>query len=201
MTSGAPSSLRTALVAAVAAGMLSLAACAPETGPASESPRPSATAEPSPTPSASPTPSPSATASAVVPTDCRAILSEPVLTQLGETPLNPEGFGPVGPQTDGSLVCLWRDPRADTTFLATEISRMSRGPALDMLNALADAEGFTCYTPDGGTRCEKTWANEQYPVTDGRTLFWRDDILIDTQFSNLAPSGYTDSIVRSIFGS
>ena len=82
-------------------------------------------------------------------------------------------------------------PRADTTHLTTTITVISRGPALDLLNELADDEGFTCYTPDGGTRCEKTWQNEQYPVTDGRTLFWRDDILIDTTYSNLAPSGYT----------
>ena len=51
---------------------------------------------------------------------------------------------------------------------------MNRGPALDLLNQLTDDEGFTCFTPDEGTRCEKTWQNEQYPVTDGRTLFWRD---------------------------
>ena len=31
-----------------------------------------------------------------------------------------------------------------------------------MLNGLADDEGYTCYTPDGGTRCEKTWQNEPY---------------------------------------
>ena len=37
-------------------------------------------------------------------------------------------------------------------------------------------------------------------MTDGRTLFWRDDILIDTQYSNLAPSGYTAAIVENIFG-
>ena len=81
----------------------------------------------------------------------------------------------------------------------TTISYVSRGPVLELLNQLADAEGFTCYTPDGGTRCEKTWQNETYPVTDGRTLFWRDDILIDTWFSNLAPAGYTEAIVASIF--
>ena len=76
---------------------------------------------------------------------------------------------------------------------------MNRGPALDLLNGLAAEEGFTCYTPDGGTRCEKTWESEQYPVTNGRTLFWRDDLLIDTSYSNLAPSGYTSSIVSAIW--
>lgn len=134
-----------------------------------------------------------------MPTDCRAILSDDVLAQLGETPLNPENFGPTGAQPDGTLICLWRDPRADTTYLMTTISEMSRGPALDLLNGLAAKEGFTCFTPDNGTRCEKEWANGTYPVTDGRTLFWRDDVLIDTKYSNLAPSGYTSSIVAHLF--
>lgn len=187
-------------LAAVAA-LLVLAACAPEGGtpdPTASSPSPSASTS---TASPSPSPSISATASASIPTDCRAMLTQNVLAQLGETPLNDPATGlSTGVQANGSLVCLWRDARADTTFLQTDITRMSRGPALDLLNQLADEQGFTCYTPDGGTRCEKTWQNEQYPVTDGRTLFWRDDILIDTTFSNLAPSGYTDSVVRHIFG-
>jgi hypothetical protein len=191
---------RAAIVAALAAGMLALGACAPDTGTPPSSAGPSPVESTSADASPSPSPSPSASASASVPTDCRAILSAPVLAQLGDTPLNPEGFGPVGAQADGSLICLWRDPGADTTYLATDIRRMDRGPALDALNALADGEGFTCYTPNGGTRCEKTWTNEQYGVTDGRTLFWRDGVLIDTRFSNLAPSGYTDSIVAAIFG-
>jgi hypothetical protein len=122
-----------------------------------------------------------------------------VLAQLGDTPLNDAAFGPSGVQSDGSLRCIWADPGTDTTGLTTTIERMNRGPALDMLNALADTEGFTCFTPDGGTRCEKTWQNTRYPVTDGRTLFWRDDILIDTTYSNLAPTGYTASIVSALF--
>ena len=76
---------------------------------------------------------------------------------------------------------------------------MSRGPALDLLNGSRPSDGYTCYTPDGGTRCEGSWQNDTYPVTDGRTLFWRDDILIDTTYSNLSPSGYTSSIVDHIW--
>jgi hypothetical protein len=129
------------------------------------------------------------------------MLTPAVLDQLKDVPLNDPAAGiPTGELPDGSLACLWRDPRADTTHLFTTIAALSRGAALDMLNELADVQGYTCYTPDGGTRCEKTWLNEVYPVTDGRTLFWRDDILIDTRFSNLAPSGYTAAIVASVFG-
>jgi hypothetical protein len=193
---------RRALAIVGVAGMLMLAACAPEPGTETPSPSGSSPAA-SETPDATATPSPTPTAAAIpLPTDCRAILSASVLSQFGETPLNDPAYGTaVGVQPNGSLVCLWRDPRTDTTSLETTISTMNRGPALDMLNSLVTDNGFNCYTPDGGTRCEKTWPNTEYPVTDGRTLFWRDDILIDTRFSNLAPSGYTDSIVQHLFPS
>lgn len=184
-----------------------LAACTPVGG--DPSPRGTESAEGSagtPTPdagsTASPSPKPSVTSTAMpvtMPTDCRAILSDAVLAEIGETPLNPEGFGPTGVQPDGSLICIWRDPRADTTGLITTISEMSRGPALDKLNALVSGEGFTCYESEGGTRCEKEWPNPTYPVTDGRTLFWRDNVLINTLYSNFAPTGYTSSIVAHLF--
>lgn len=167
-------------------------ASTPATSGASERPSPSASESPKPT--ATPTSKPVA-----IPEDCRAILSDDVLAQLEDVPLNDPAVGPTGIQPGGSLLCIWRDPRADTTALITTISHMNRGPALGMLNVLADDEGFTCFTPDEGTRCEKTWENEVYPVTDGRTLFWRDGVMIDTSYSNLAPSGYTSSIVASLF--
>ena len=191
--------LRAGAAASLALALLTLAACAPEPGDGpSSSPR---TATKTPTATATPTPTASPGANAEVPTDCRAILSDAVLAELGETPLNDPAFGPSGVQDDGSLVCIWADPAADTTHLTTTITAINRGPALILLNQLADTDGFTCYTPDTGTRCEKTWQNTQYPVTDGRTLYWRDDILIDTQYSNLAPSGYTSAIIENVFAS
>ncbi|SDO44326.1 hypothetical protein SAMN04487848_0925 [Microbacterium sp. ru370.1] len=193
--SGRPT--RTALVAAVVgAAALALAACAPS---ADES----APQETAPVVSSSPTPIPTITQTATavrIPADCRAMLTPDVLAQLGTVPLNDPALGPSGVQSDGSLICIWRDPAADTTSLTTTISRVDRGPALDMLNDLVSTQGFSCYTPDEGTRCEKTWINDTYPVNDGRTLFWRDDVLVDTQYSNLAPTGYTASIISSIFG-
>ena len=162
----------------------------PSSSSSSSTPEDTATPSPSPTPTIAPI---------ALPTDCRAILSEHVLDQLDGVPLNDAAFGPSGVGDDGSLNCIWADPRADTTSLVTTISLMNRGPALDMLNALVADEGFTCFTPDGGTRCEKTWQNTQYPVTDGRTLFWRDDVLIDSTYSNLAPEGYTSSIIARLF--
>ena len=193
------------VIAGAAAVLLSVAlvGCGTEApggaGPSGTS-SPSTAQTPAPSGSASATPKPTATSKATaLPTDCRAILSDDVLAQLDGVPLNDAAFGPSGVASDGTLTCVWADPGADTTRLVTTISTMNRGPALDMLNALADDEGFTCFTPDDGTRCEKTWPNEQYPVTDGRTLFWRDDVLIDTRYSNLSPSGYTSSIVEHLF--
>ena len=197
---------RALAVSAVVAALLVLVGCAGEPGASPSAGAPADTTSPTPSPSssrssASPDPSPSGTSKTVtMPTDCRAILTAAVLAELGTTPLNDPAFGSSGVQPDGSLICVWGDPGADTTNLVTTISKLSRGPALDLLNGLASTEGFTCYTPDGGTRCEKTWQNENYPVTDGRTLFWRDDVLVDTRFSNLAPSGYTAAIVASVFG-
>jgi hypothetical protein len=194
-----PGPARAALGVAASLVLLAmLTACAPEDEEATApSPSSSATQEASASPT--PTPSGSATAAAEIPDDCREMLTEDVLDQLEGIPLNDPAFGPSGVQPDGSLICMWADPAADTTGLRTEITHESRGPALDMLNELADTQGFTCYTPDDGTRCEKTWPNETYPVTDGRTLYWRDGILIDTQYSNLAPPGYTASIVEYIW--
>jgi hypothetical protein len=178
-----------------------LTACAPDTPQGGATPSGSED-EPSPiaTQSGEPSASPIPTVAAQIPTDCRDMLNAAVLAELEGVPLNDPAFGPSGTQPDGSIICVWADPAADTTSLVTTISTVYRGPALDLLNQLADEEDFTCYTPDGGTRCEKTWENETFPVIDGRTLFWRDDILIDTQYSNLAPSGYTDAIVASIWG-
>lgn len=192
---------RVAAGAAALALIAGLVSCSgAETPNAGEGTSPSPSASSTPEESSSPTPTPTPTAPAItLPTDCRAILSEDVLSQLGETPLNDAAFGQSGVGDDGTLTCIWRDPRADTTGLITTITRMNRGPALDLLNGLVANEGFSCFTPDGGTRCEKTWQNTQYPVTDGRTLFWRDDILIDTKYSNLAPAGYTSSIIAHLF--
>ena len=192
-----------AVVPALLSLVAMLAACTPAaTDPASSSPTTAGASATRPGSSTSPSPSPTPTPTPVaLPTDCTALLSAPVQAQLGDLPLNLPAYGPSGVQGDGSLICIWADPKSDTTNISTTISRKARGEALDLLNGLVKTQGFSCYTPDKGTRCEKEWPDAQYPVTDGRTLFWRDDVLIDTRYSNLAPTGFTSSIIASIFGS
>ncbi len=195
---------QTAVAVASLVLVTALAACAPSpTTAAPSSPPPTSPPPSAPTPSApasaTPAPAPTEQTVARLPSDCRAILSADVLAQLKDVPLNDPAFGPSGVQADGSLLCVWGSPNADTTSLVTKISRVNRGPALDQLNAFRD-KGATCYTPENGTRCEQTWQNKRYPVTDGRTMFWRAGVLIDTQYSNLAPTGYTSSIVAHVYG-
>ncbi|MFT4234614.1 MAG: hypothetical protein QM607_06420 [Microbacterium sp.] len=195
---------RSGAVLMLALVALALAGCADDKNDASNTPEPSTNDSPAATESASPTPTENARPSSEpttidLPTDCRVILSDSVLADLDDVPLNDPAFGTSGVLDDGSLRCIWGDPAADTTSLSTDIYGISQVEAIDMLNELADDEDFTCYSPDAGVRCEKTWTDENYPVTDGRTLYWRDGVMIDTQYSNLAPDGYTSSIVDHIF--
>lgn len=195
-------SVRLLFPAALLLAGLALSGCVSESPSATvtATPPPPVTTTPSATPNASSTATP-APGALPLPTDCRAILTSSVLAQLEGVPLNDPGLGvETGVQPDSSLVCIWRDPRADTTSLMTTIGYADENTTIDMLNTLADDEGYTCYRPDDGVRCEKSWQNETYPVTDGRTLYYRSGVLIDTRYSNLAPTGYTAAIVASVFG-
>ncbi len=154
--------LRPAVAAALAgATLLALSACAPAADDAAPTPA-------APVVSSSPTPIPTITQTAPavrIPADCRSMLSADVLAQLGQTPLNDPALGPSGVQSDGSLICIWRDPAADTTGLVTHISRMDRGPALDMLNGLVDTQGFSCYTPTRGRAARRPGSTRPTPST------------------------------------
>ncbi|MDL5353223.1 hypothetical protein [Microbacterium sp. zg-YB36] len=185
------------IAATIIAAAALLGGCAGDAEPAASTviatpPPPAATS----TPTAAATPLPGA---ADLPRDCRAIVSGAVLAQLGATPLNDPAFGPSGTQPDGSLVCVWGAPDAVTTNLRTAISAVEENPTMDALNALVADEGFQCYRPDEGVRCEKSWPNETHPVIDGRTLYYRAGVLIDTQYSNLAPTGFTAAVVAAVF--
>ena len=196
--------------AALLAAVVLLSGCAPEPGDAPSTPSTASTAPSGPgTPAPLETRSPQAggappaadgsvVATTTLPRDCSGILGSTARTALAGVPLNDPAFGAAGALADGSLRCVWADPGADTAKIETTIAHASENPVIEFLNGLAD-EGFTCYEPDAGVRCEKTWPNERYPVTDGRTLYFRDGVLIDTQFSHLAPEGYTSGIIASLW--
>ncbi|KAA9089003.1 hypothetical protein [Microbacterium radiodurans] len=196
--------------AAVLAALVMLAGCAPEpdAAPPSAAPEstPSATAttaapeaaESAESGGAAPAASGSVVSTTVIPRDCSGLLGSAARTALANVPLNDASFGPSGAMPDGSLRCVWGDPAADTSKIITTISFAEENPVIDFMNGLTSI-GFTCYEPDAGVRCEKTWQNDRFPVTDGRTLYFRDGVLVDTQFSHLAPEGYTSGIVASLW--
>ncbi len=150
-----------------------------------------------PLPSISPFPIGPSVSTTALPDDCRAILSGTVLTALEAVPLNAPGMG-GGIRPDSSRVCVWGEPGAIATRLVTVIGYSPEREALDALYALGN-DGFTCYEPTGGVRCEKTWTSDTLGIEQGRTLFYRDGVIVDTQFSNLAPTGYTNAIIRSLW--
>lgn len=187
------------------AALLVLAGCAGTPAPVESSTAADAsiTAQPSPSASASIAPfpiGPSVSTTALpadLPQGCRDILDDDVLEQLEGVPLNAEGMG-GGIRADSARVCVWGDPGAAGTRLITVIAYSPEREARDALYALA-GEGYTCYEPRGGVRCEKTWGHATLPVTQGRTLFYRDGVIIDTQYTNLAPTGYTDAIIDALW--
>ena len=133
-----------------------------------------------------------------LPQGCRDLLDDAVLAQLEDVPLNAEGMG-GGIRADSSRVCVWGEPGAATTRLVTVIGYSPEREAHDALYALG-GDGYTCYEPEGGIRCEKTWDHPTLPgVTEGRTLFYRDGVIVDTQYSNLAPTGYTDAVIDALW--
>ncbi|MCO7204586.1 hypothetical protein NH287_13920 [Microbacterium sp. CnD16-F] len=195
--------IRRALVGALAALTLAgaVTACAPE--PDAVPPAPTDAASGTPSPTVTPVaiaefPFGPSTSTTPLPKDCESILTPGILDTLQGIPLNAPGMG-GGIRPDSSRVCVWADPGASRTSLVTVVGYSPEREARDALYLLGVDEGYTCYEPDEGLRCEKSGTDELgLPV--GRTVYWRDGVAIDTQYSNLAPQGYTAAIVRSIWG-
>ena len=168
------------------------------TGDAGAATSAASSATPAPQATIAPFPIGASTSTTPLPADlpqgCRDILTGSVLAQLEGVPLNAEGMG-GGIRPDSSRVCVWGEPGAVATRLVTVIGYSPEREARDALYELGN-EGYTCYEPDGGIRCEKTWEHPTLPgVTEGRTLFYRDGVIVDTQYTNLAPKGYTAAII------
>lgn len=128
------------------------------------------------------------------------MLTPEVLAQLdGVVPLNHPDYGDfVGPQANGSLVCMWSEPSNASVMLMTEISKMTPHEASVVLGEARDA-GLECTELDIAVRCSGELVIEGISDPVGHTLFVRGGIVIDTQFVNLAPEGYTNAIIASIW--
>lgn len=175
----------------------------PDTSATTGSSDASASASPSTSasPSLAPFPTGPSTSTTALPADlpqgCRDLLDDAVLAQLDGVPLNAPGMG-GGIRPDSSRVCVWGEPGAAATWLVTVIGYAPDQEARDALYALGN-EGYTCYEPNGGVRCESTWESGPLPLQQGRTLFYRDGVIVDTQYSNLSPTGYTDAVIDALW--
>lgn len=189
---------RVGILAAAAA--LALSACAPEPDAAPDT-TPTQTVAPSPTPTPVPVadfPFGPSTSTTALPADCESILTEEILTSLEGIPLNAAGMG-GGIRPDSSRVCVWADPGASLTRLVTVVGYAPEREARDAMYLLGVDEDYLCYEPDEGIRCEKTWEDGTLGLTNGRTVYWRDGVAVDTQYANLSPQGYTTAIVDALW--
>lgn len=119
-----------------------------------------------------------------------AVVGDPVQTPKDDlTPvLQPDGK---------QLYCVWRDPRADTTFLSIRVAVVDSTKAYEHLKTALS--GYDCSLDGYGYRCQKVSQNSQYPVTDGDTYYTRGDVGIHVQQSNVTTSGLLDDVIAHVF--
>ena len=66
--------------------------------------------------------------------------------------------------------------------------------------AVMQTKGFACMAALGGTRCDKTTPNSQYPVDTVETTFTRDDVWIYLSMMNVDASVLLPDMVATAWG-
>jgi len=161
----------------LAAAALVLSGCLP-------APAPAPTSE-SASPSESPTPEEPAGPVFALPADCGAIASQITLNTVfsGIDDREPADLVRPSPASASKLLtCSWFT--GDTT--GGDIIYYS-APKADNIAYLevVKADGFACAEALGGTRCDKTTPNSQFPVDTVETVFTRDDVWIYISMTNV----------------
>ena len=200
MARTAPSTRSAALAGIALAAALALAGCTPGTGTpssdgtngSSDSGGPSASAETTP----STTPKPAAPTFAL-PANCAAIASTATLTALfADIPSRPAN-GLTRPAPTGAsktLECSWF--AGDTT--GGDVLYYSTTPAAGQAYlSMMQSNGFTCAVALGGTRCDKTTPNSQYPVDTVETTFTRDNVWIYISMTNVDDAALLPDMVAT----
>ena len=169
---------RIALLLVPIAAALVLAGCQP-TVPISEP-----TTDPVPSDTATSTPEPAGPQFAL-PADCGHIASQVTLNQVfsGIDSRDPADLTRPAPSSaQKQLTCSWFS--GDTT--GGDIIYYA-APSADSLAYLevVKADGFTCAEALGGTRCDKTTPNSEFPVDTVETVFTRDGEWIYIAMTNV----------------
>ena len=191
-------SARTAVLVGLGlAAALALAGCTPGTGtPSSDgssTPSDSSSSDDA-TPSVTPTP---AAPTFALPANCTAIASTATLTALfANIPSRPAN-GLTRPAPSGAsktLECSWF--AGDTT--GGDVLYYSTTPAAGQAYLpVMQSNGFTCAVALGGTRCDKTTPNSQYPVDTVETTFARDNVWIYISMTNVDDTALLPDMVAT----
>ncbi len=160
------------------AATLALSGCQPPS-PGPETPSQSAS------PSQSETPEEPAGPVFALPADCGAIASQATLNSVfsGIDARDPADLVRPAPASASKLLtCSWFT--GDTTggdIIYSEAPAAASAACL----AVVAADGFACAEALGGTRCDKTTPNSQFPVDTVETVFTRDDAWIYISMTNV----------------
>jgi hypothetical protein len=174
----------------LAAAALALSGCVPS-APV-ESPSASDVPSESPTPTDEP-----AGPEFSLPADCGAIASQITLNTVfsGVDEREPGDLVRPAPASASKLLtCSWFS--GDTT--GGDVIYYS-APAADSAAYLAvvEADGFTCTEALGGTRCDKTTPNSEFPVDTIENVFTRDDVWIYISMTNIDSAPLLPDIVAT----
>lgn len=143
---------------------------------------------------------PSATTPAAaftLPADCSGIASSATLTTLfSDIPSRAPGdlTRPAPAASTKLLTCSWFT--GDTTG-GDVIYYSTTATAAQAYLAVMTANGFTCTAALGGTRCDKTTPNTQYPVNTVETTFTRDDVWIYISMTNVDATALLPDMVAT----
>ena len=132
-----------------------------------------------------------------LPADCGAIASQITLNTVfsGIDAREPGDLVRPSPASASKLLtCSWFT--GDTT--GGDIIYYS-APAADSAAYLevVKADGFACAEALGGTRCDKTTPNSQFPVDTVETVFTRDDVWIYISMTNIDSAPLLPDIVAT----
>lgn len=180
------------LAALALAAALVMAGCAPSTPSSDHSSPGTSTGQATSSVSAGPS-----AAGFTLPAGCTAIASEATLTTLfADIPSRPAGdlTRPAPTSATKTLACSWftgDTTGGDVLYYSTTAS------AAQAYLAVMTANGFTCAAALGGTRCDKTTPNTQYPVDTVETTFTRGDVWIYISMTNVDATALLPDIVAT----
>ena len=182
------------LVSLAVAGILALTGCTPGGTPSSGSSSGSGASTEATTPSTTPEP---AVPTFALPASCAAIASTATLnTVFSQIPSRPANglTRPAPAAASKTLECSWfagDTPGGDMMYYSTTAA------AGQAYLAVMQAKGFVCAAILGGTRCDKTTPNTQYPVDTVETTFTRDNVWIYISMTNVDATALLPDMVAT----